>query len=286
MVPLMSKTSVLVVLALASAMAQSAPGVKPVNPGSRGRSPAVGRQNSNPVLPEETVAAPEPTPIPEMAPEELPARPPRVRYRNGQLLVDSDNATLAEVLNAICKETGAQIDNPPNAENERVAAHLSGTPRRVMERLLDDGKFGYIILSSLQDPTGVQKVILTGPTHSDSPATLASAQMASRRAAAMPQAELSPNAPPASEVQPSSQPQLSSAPSSTVAGEATLGDQARPTPVGGSAAQGPADMLQSSQAPDLSQQQQAKTPMQVLQDLYRRRQELQPQNQPPKPQDQ
>lgn len=288
MVPLISKTSVVVVLALASAVAQSAPEVKSVNQETRRKNDAASsRQYTKSGAREEEMAAPDPTPIPAMAPEELPARPPRVAYRNGQLFVDSDNSTLAEVLNAICKEMGAQIEKPPNADTERVAAHVSGPPRRVIERLLDDGKFGYIILSSLQDPTGVQKVILTGQTRSDSPiGSTATAQAANRRTMVTPQVEPSPPPATSAEVTPSSQPQPPLAQAPTVGGETLAGDQARPIPVSSSEAQGPGDAMQSAQNQDSSQPQQAKTPMQVLQDLYRRRQELQPQNLPPqKPQD-
>ncbi len=134
MVSLISKCSVLAVLAVASAVAQNAPDQKP----------------------------PDSVLIPQMTPEELPARAPRVSYRNGQLQIDAENASLAEVLTTVAKETGAQIDQPPDAATERVMAHLSGAPRQVMAGLLDGAKYGYIILSPLEDANGLQTVIITG----------------------------------------------------------------------------------------------------------------------------
>jgi hypothetical protein len=103
---------------------------------------------------------------------------------------------------------------------------------KVIERLLDDGKFGYIILSPLQDPNGIQKVILTVQMR-DSPKALASAQMAGQRASSTPPAEPSPNPTAAAEVRPSSPPPLPFAQSPAAGGETPSGDQAKPIPVDG-----------------------------------------------------
>jgi hypothetical protein len=168
MASLASKSSVLILLALTSAMAQDVTGVKTANRAlHQGTNPpAITIKNESSADAEE-VKLPDPVPIPEMSPEELPATPPKVRYHNGELTIDTDNATLGEVLNAIGKQIGAQIDIPPAADKDRVAVHLSGPSRRVIATLLNDGKFGYIILCPPEDPAGVQKVILTSQSQSD-----------------------------------------------------------------------------------------------------------------------
>jgi hypothetical protein len=95
-----------------------------------------------------------------MTPEQLPAVAPRVSFQNGVLTVDAENSTLGAVLNAIRRQTGAQIDVPPTGANQRVAAHLSGTPREVIASLLDGSDLGYAIVGAPGNPERVQQVIL------------------------------------------------------------------------------------------------------------------------------
>jgi hypothetical protein len=128
---------------------------------------------------------PPPAAIPQMTPEQLPAQPPRVSYQNGRLAVDSQNSTLGDVLTAIRRQTGAQLDLPPGVGSERVAAHLAGPPREVITSLLDGSNLGYIILGSPENPDSLQKVILTVlPKSAPTP----SAATASNRPAPTPQA--------------------------------------------------------------------------------------------------
>lgn len=105
-------------------------------------------------------AQPQPEPIPELAPADLPPQPPQVSYANGQLTIEAQNATLADICDAVGKQTGAQIDVPPN-QDERFVVHLSGTPREVLSSLLEGSQLGYIILASQDDPGVVRKVILS-----------------------------------------------------------------------------------------------------------------------------
>ena len=169
MLSLNNTFSVLMLLFLASATGQiasaaEAAGLKPA---------AVGQQDVTSAPPQELLM-PDPVPIPQMSLDELPAGVPNVSYRGGQLFVDADNATLGDVLNAIGKELGAQIETPGAAESERVAAHLSGPPGEVIQSLLNDGKFSYIILHPQQDSVRVQKVILMAVTQA--PRTALAAQ--------------------------------------------------------------------------------------------------------------
>lgn len=307
MVILTNKSSVLIVLvlALASATAQNAPAGKALNRASdKGRNPiAVSSQETQPAVPE-TVQL-DPFPIPAMNPEELPAKPPRVSYRNGVLAVDTGNATLGEVLNAIGKEIGAEIDQPPAADSERVVAHLSGTPRSVIASLLDDGKFGYIILYPPGDPAAVQKVVLMSQSPSDAHAQ--TTQTAIRRAPSNPLATMpveagpTPDYPSPTTADPGRSPDASTvsspaplpSPAVQVTPDAQL--QENMSHAAQQLAEATAQLSTKSSAPDGATQPSPDSaaaepsgngsPMQVLQDLFQARRQLQiQQNQAQKPQ--
>jgi hypothetical protein len=93
--------------------------------------------------------------------EQQPPNPPQVSYRNGQLSIDSQNATLSQVLRSVQAQTGASVDIPPGAGSERVSARLGpGQPKDVIANLLNGSKFNYVILGVANNSGGVQKVIL------------------------------------------------------------------------------------------------------------------------------
>ncbi len=102
-----------------------------------------------------------PTPPPTL--EQSTPTPPRVSFQNGQLTIDATNSTLSQVLRAVQSRTGASIDIPAGAGNERVVAQLGpGLPRDVLNTLLNGSKYDYVILGVTGgDPGAVQKVILT-----------------------------------------------------------------------------------------------------------------------------
>lgn len=109
--------------------------------------------------PEPEVVQPPPPPptLEQMAPQQ-----PKVSYQNGQLTIDSQNATLAQVLRSVQTQTGASIDIPGNANSERVNGQIGpGQPRDVLASLLNGSKFDYVILGVEDRPGAVQKVILT-----------------------------------------------------------------------------------------------------------------------------
>jgi hypothetical protein len=287
--PLTSKASVFLVLALASATAQVAPTTKAI-------SLAAGKgaqQQAKSASPEE-FKMPDPVPIPSMSSEELPASAPSVSYRSGKLLVDADNATLGEILNLIGKEIGAQIEKPAAADRERTAAHLSGSPARVLATLLDDGKFNYIILYPPQQPDHVQKVILTTQTQDPVRPALGVQRTAISRTAAT---QIDPGPTPESQPYPNGSTDTSAALASTPAARpdgsqlqenmAHAQDQLAKAmaeaqlPSNSSGADNPA---RPSPNPDAAAQSGDKSPMQVLQDLYQVRKQLQlQQNQSQKP---
>jgi hypothetical protein len=115
---------------------------------------------------------PDPPPIPAYTPsplqplplDQLPAVAPKVSYEGGKLSIVAHNCTLADVLRAVKKQLGADLDIPPNA-NERVVADLGpGTPRQVIADLLNGTHFNYVIVGSSTDPAAVQSLALTPKT--------------------------------------------------------------------------------------------------------------------------
>jgi hypothetical protein len=104
---------------------------------------------------------PQPAPPPP-TPEQMPPTAPRVTYQNGLLTIDATNSTLSQVLRSVQAQTGASVEMPASAANERVMMQLGpGRPRDVLNTLLNGSKFNYIILGMTENPGGVQKVILT-----------------------------------------------------------------------------------------------------------------------------
>ncbi len=289
MVPLTSKASVFLVLTLASATAQVAPVAKAISLAADQGA----RQQAKSASPEE-FKMPDPVPIPSMSSEELPASAPSVSYRGGKLLVDADNATLGEILDSIGKEIGAQIEKPAAADSERTAAHLSGSPARVIAALLDDGKFNYIILYPPQQPDRVQRVILT--TQTKDPVRPA---MGVQRASITPPSarHIEPEPTQGAQPFPNGSTDTSAALASTPAvmpdgsqlqeNMAHAQDQVAKAMAEAqlpSNSSGTGSPAQPSSNPDATAQSGDKSPMQVLQDLYGARMQLQSQqNQSTKP---
>ena len=106
--------------------------------------------------------APPPAPAPPPTLEQQAPVAPQVTLQNGQLTINAPNSTMAQILRAVQVRTGAAIDIPASANNERVVAQLGpGMPRDVLNSLLHGSRFNYVILGVMGDPGGVQKVILT-----------------------------------------------------------------------------------------------------------------------------
>ena len=101
-------------------------------------------------------------PPPPPTPEQMPPLAPKVTYQSGQLSIESQNATLGQILRSVQSKTGASFDIPATANSERVVAQLGpGQPRDVLASLLNGSKFDYIILGVPDQPGAVQKLILT-----------------------------------------------------------------------------------------------------------------------------
>jgi hypothetical protein len=103
----------------------------------------------------EPAAPPPPPPV-------KPARKCEVEFRNGNLRIWADKATLAEVLFEVHQRTGADIPIPAGAEQEQVATSLGPGPARdVLAALLNGSKFNFIMVGSDRDPAQLRSVLLS-----------------------------------------------------------------------------------------------------------------------------
>ena len=112
---------------------------------------------------------PPPTVIPAPSVEQKPPQPPAVAWDGKQLTIDADNSTLADILVAVRKRTGASVEIPGAASGERVFVHLGPGPvRDIISSLLYGTTFDYIIETSEDDPDTLRSVVLTARGQSDS----------------------------------------------------------------------------------------------------------------------
>ena len=189
-------------------------------------------------------------PIPPPTREQMPPQPPRVTFRNGLLSIHADNSTMADVMSAVRRATGASLDLPASAAGERVVSDLGpAAPNDVLVKLLDGSRFDYVILQSPQNPSLVQFILLH---EKGAPTTLA--------AGATPQPIFN---------QPQPEPPAEVPEDQVEAPAQEIPDQAVPA-------------QDQQQQPAAEGQQQPKTPEQLLEELkqMQRQQQQQPQ-QPP-----
>jgi AMIN domain len=85
-----------------------------------------------------------------------------VTYRNGLLGITANKATLSEVLFAVQQRTGAEVSLAAGAEQEKVVAELAPGPApEVLARLLNGSKFNFLILSAVDNPQQLDRIILS-----------------------------------------------------------------------------------------------------------------------------
>lgn len=102
-------------------------------------------------------------PVQPMPLDAIGAVPPQVTYENNQLTIIASNSTLADVLRAVRKTTGADIDVP--AAPERVVTHLGPGPARdVLADLLNGSRFNYVLLGAPGNDTALTRVVLVAKT--------------------------------------------------------------------------------------------------------------------------
>ncbi|HTS36012.1 MAG TPA: AMIN domain-containing protein [Candidatus Solibacter sp.] len=89
-------------------------------------------------------------------------KPLDVSFRNGMLTIVANKATLSDVLYAVQQRTGAEIGIAAGAEQEKVVVDLGPAPApEVLAQLLNGSHFNFLILSSVNDPRKLDRVILT-----------------------------------------------------------------------------------------------------------------------------
>jgi hypothetical protein len=87
---------------------------------------------------------------------------PQVIYENGQLTIDAQNSTLADVLSSLRKTMGTESEISASAGGQRLWIHLGpGPARTVLRDLLDATPLDYVIQASESDPDGIKKLLLT-----------------------------------------------------------------------------------------------------------------------------
>jgi len=135
---------------------------------------------------------------------DVPAKPTvEVSFREGQLAIKSDRATLSEVLLAVQQRTGAEIAIPAGAEQEKVAADLGPAPaQEVLAHLLNGSRFNFLILNSANDPLQLDRVILTPRGEAMSMPVSPVQRSQPQEEADEPTPQPPPNMPPAPPVQP------------------------------------------------------------------------------------
>lgn len=102
-------------------------------------------------------------PMQPMPLDAIAAVPPQVTFENNQLTIVAPNSTLADVLRAVRKTTGADIDVP--AAPERVVTHLGPGPARdVLADLLNGSRFNYVLLGAAGNDTALTRVVLVAKT--------------------------------------------------------------------------------------------------------------------------
>jgi len=96
-----------------------------------------------------------------LSPEQMPPRPLKVTYLDGQLTIIAENSSLADILSAVCGQTGAVIDLPAGSGSDRVASRMGPGPARdVLAALLNGSRFDYVMTGSPSNPAGVEHIIL------------------------------------------------------------------------------------------------------------------------------
>jgi hypothetical protein len=97
----------------------------------------------------------------------------RVEFHDGLLRIDAENATLRDTLKSVSARTGAEMQFPTGGMQERIFVHLGpAAPRDVVSQLLNGTPFNYLILSSVSEPTGMTRLILSRTSASSESAAL------------------------------------------------------------------------------------------------------------------
>jgi hypothetical protein len=105
-------------------------------------------------------------PVPQVPLDSIKPIAPQVSFQNGQLTIDAPNSTLGDILRAVKKQTGAEIEIPD--AQDRVVTHLGpGPARAVVAELLNGSKFNYVLLGSPEDANALTRIVLVAKSGPD-----------------------------------------------------------------------------------------------------------------------
>jgi hypothetical protein len=142
-----------------------------------------------------SVPAQNPATAPPVASAPLASSSPKVTYKNGQLTISAQDASLGDILRAVSTKTGAVIEFPSDRAQEHLFANAGPGPvREVLASLLNGSRFNYVMLASPANPNILQRMILTS---SEEPANPSAVQQPMQAAVEAPVV----TAPPAQEIQ-------------------------------------------------------------------------------------
>ena len=204
-------------------------------------------------------------PVQQIPLDSIAAVPPQVTYENSELTIVAPNSTLADILRAVKKLTGAEIDVP--AAPERVVTRLGPGPARdVVAELLNGSRFNYVLLGTPDNLSALSRVVLVAKSGNQ--------EVTPNPAAVAQQTPVPPQQqPPQAFGQPGeAQPEAAEMPEQP---EETAPNEETPDQAGNGA--------EAEQTPDNPG---VKTPQQMLQEMQQRQMQLQqqqPNGQPPIP---
>ncbi len=205
-------------------------------------------------------------PIQQMPLDSIAAVAPQVNYQNGQLTIVAPNSTLGDILRAVKKQTGAEIDVPQ--ATDRVVTRLGPGPARdVMAELLNGSRFNYVLLGSPEDSSLLTRVVLVAK----------SAPEASPGGVSLAQQQPMQQAPPVM------QQQVNMAPPPQEVADDQNADQAEENAPDAEPDQAAAEAEQQQQQQQQGDQPGVKTPQQMLQEMQQRQMQLQQMQQPGQP---
>lgn len=99
-------------------------------------------------------------PVPQVPLDLIKPVAPQVSFQNGLLTIVAPNSSLGDILRAVRKQTGAEIDVPTDAQ-DRVVTHLGpGPAREVVADLLNGSRFNYVLVGSPEDSSALTRVVL------------------------------------------------------------------------------------------------------------------------------
>ena len=140
-----------------------------------------------PILP----SGPTGQPVQQIPLDSIAAVAPQVSYTNNQLTIVAPNSTLGDILRAVRKQTGAEIEIP--SAPDRVVTHLGpGPAREVIAELLNGSRFNYVLLGAPGNEAVLTRVVLvakSGPENVSASQPAPDAQQAVAEGGAPPAAE-------------------------------------------------------------------------------------------------